>query len=35
LKVLPDWKRQRNTLYVADKQALATVDAQIKPELLG
>jgi hypothetical protein len=35
LKVLPDWKRQRNTLYVADKQALATVDAKIKPELLG
>jgi hypothetical protein len=30
-----DWKRQRNALYVADKQVLATVDAKIKPELLG
>ena len=30
-----DWKRQRNTLFVADKQVLATVDAKIKPELLG
>jgi hypothetical protein len=28
-------EKTRNTLYVADKQVLATVDAKIKPEFLG